>query len=222
MSAAVQMAREPCRSAFDLVVIAASLGGIAAYRRVLADLPADFPAPLVLVQHRKAPGDRLAAILESHTPLRVDEARAGVQPQPGTVFVADPAWQLVLSSDGCFSAGEGGSTCRADPLLRTAAAVHGPRLAAVILTGRLDDGAQGAIAVKAAGGRVLAQDRATATAFDMPAAAIATGSVDFILPPAVLASALITLTMVPAAGELFRVSRPPWATLSGAGRLVPS
>jgi two-component system chemotaxis response regulator CheB len=85
---------------------------------------------------------------------------------------------------------------------------------AVILTGSLSDGAEGCRAVKRGGGRVLAQDPATARASSMPANAIATGCADFVLPPDRLASALLALTTAPGAAELLAVPLPPWARLS--------
>jgi two-component system chemotaxis response regulator CheB len=142
----------------------------------------------------------------------VEDAQAGDKPRRGVAFVAEPARQLVLGEDGSFEYAPAPSgTCRADPFLASAAAIHGERMLAVVLTGRLDDAMRGIVAVKAAGGHVLAQDRETCAAFEMPGAAIATGCVDFVLPPRAIAAAIVTLSMMPAAHELFRVSRPPWA-----------
>ncbi|BCO47366.1 hypothetical protein MINTM002_30400 [Mycobacterium intracellulare] len=85
---------------------------------------------------------------------------------------------------------------------------------AVILTGRLADGANGCRAVKRNGGRVLVQDPATAEASSMPAHAIATGCVDFVLPPDRLAAAVLALTTAPGGAELLTVPVPPWACLN--------
>jgi two-component system chemotaxis response regulator CheB len=186
-------------SGIDLVVLAASSGGFEASLELLSCLPSDFGAPVVVVQHRSAHPDVLVALLRRHTLLAMTAARIGVQPGAGVVYVADPGWQLVLGSDGRF-ADAGGATrsCRADAVLTTAAAVHRERLVAAILSGRLDDGASGVVAVKRAGGRVFAQDRDSAAAYGMPSAALATGCVDFALPPRGIAAALIGLTTVPA------------------------
>lgn len=183
-----------------LVVVAASYGGFEACSELLSVLPDDFPAPVVVVQHRAVSPDVLGGLLQGRSELRVIAAFPGAVPQPGTVYLADSVPQLVLEPDGRFAdAGPAASHCRADDLLETAAAVHGTRLVAVILSGRLADGARGVLAVKAAGGRVLAQDRATSTAFGMPSAAIATGCVDAVLPPNGIAAALIALAAVPPA-----------------------
>jgi two-component system chemotaxis response regulator CheB len=191
----------------ELVVLASSLGGISACGEVLASLPAGFPAPVVVVQHHGRGSEVLVSLLQRRTRLAVVLARTGLRPVAGTVYVADGGRQLVLECDGRFAYSDGvGARCRADPLLESAALRHGERLLTVILTGRLDDGARGVVAVKAAGGRVIAQDAESAVASGMPAAAIATGCVDFVLPPRVIAAALVTFVMVPAAGELFRVA----------------
>ena len=72
--------------------------------------------------------------------------------------------------------------CRADDLFASLATAFGERALGVVLTGRLDDGAAGARAIKARGGRVLAQDRTTSEQFGMPSSAISTGCVDWVLP----------------------------------------
>jgi two-component system chemotaxis response regulator CheB len=195
-------------------VVAASFGGISAIREVLSGLPGCFPAPVVVVQHQAATAPVvLAPLFQRHTELRLSAALSDARPEAGTVYFAGAGRQLALSPDGrfTFDAARDGH-CFADPLLSTAAATHGNRVLAVILTGRLDDGAAGAAAVKAAGGRVIVQDRATSAAFEMPAAAIATGCVDFVLPLCAIPAAVVTLAMVPEAAALFRVSRAPWAT----------
>jgi two-component system chemotaxis response regulator CheB len=75
------------------------------------------------------------------------------------------------------------------------------------------DGAKGVQAIKGHRGRVLAQDPATAGSPEMPSAAIATGCVELVLPPHLLASALVALAMAPGASELLRVAAPPWAAV---------
>lgn len=196
----------------DLVVIGASVGGVTATAEILSGIPAHFPAPIVVVQHRSRRLDLLGPILQRRTLLPVTTARPGVAPAGGTVYVAEPVRQLVVDSTGRFAYTPRGTRCaQVDPVLASAAATYGERLLAVILSGALDDGAKGVAAVKAAGGRVIAQDRATAANFGMPGAAIATGAVDFVLPIDAIANALVTLAMVPAAADLFRVARPAWA-----------
>lgn len=208
------------RAGFDVVVLAASSGGVAAYRTVLAALPADFPAAVVLVQHRR-PGeqDRLAALLDERCALPVRELAPGVPLQPGVVHLAPAGCVSVVRGDGTvgFEDPAGDGLRPADALLRSAAACWGRRLLAVVLTGRLDDGAAGARAVKRAGGRVVVQDPATAAARGMPDAVLATGCVDFPLPVRLVGDSLIALVMARGAAELLRVTPPPWAQYSRAG-----
>jgi two-component system chemotaxis response regulator CheB len=100
---------------------------------------------------------------------------------------------------------------QADAMFASAAARFGPRVIAGVLSGRLDDGAVGVRHVKGAGGRVLAQDEASSQAYGMPAAAIATGCVDFVLPLPAMADAITALVMAPGAAAMMRVALPPWA-----------
>jgi two-component system chemotaxis response regulator CheB len=100
-----------------------------------------------------------------------------------------------------------------DTLLTSLATAAGPRAIAVVLTGMLRDGALGVRAVKRHGGRVLVQDPATARAASMPASAIATGCVDFVLPLERISTALTALAMAPGGADLFTVPIAPWAKL---------
>jgi two-component system chemotaxis response regulator CheB len=133
--------------------------------------------------------------------------RPGVTVIPGgSTATVGASGRLCLAKPG----GAGG-----DGLLATAAAsaaARGPVIA-VVLTGMLQDGAEGARAVKRHGGRVLAQDPATARAPGMPSSAIATGCVDFVLPPDRLSFALIALVMAPGGADLLTVPLPHWAKI---------
>lgn len=201
---------------FDVVAIAASTGGSAVYRRLLSVLPPDFPAAILVVQHRDPRfAELLPNLLRVHLALPVEEAGAGTRLDPGTVYVAPASGQLVIGADRRLAvrsgSGIGRVRCTADPLLRSVAAQYGPRAIGVILTGNLEDGAAGIRSIKAMGGRVIVQDPATAQAPGMPSAAIATGCIDFILPPESIAHALVSLVMAPGADALFRVPLPSWA-----------
>lgn len=195
------------------MVVAASQGGPAAYRQVLRALPREFPAAVVVMQHRgRQPSDHLPRILARQIQLPVRPAEPGQRPQAGTVYVAPADCQLLLDPAGRFAMAELETRLAAgDPLLSSAAVAVGPRMIAVVLSGRLADGAAGVQAVKRAGGRVLVQDQATAECFGMPSAAIATGCVDFVLPLAIVAPALITLAMAPGAAAWLQVPVPSWA-----------
>jgi two-component system chemotaxis response regulator CheB len=215
MSAAGQIGK--VRAArFKLVALLASLGGLQASSALLAGLPANFETPVVLLQHGWRPGDDaryLSRLLQRHTGLPVRAALTGATTtEPGVTVVPhgktaifDRNHQLTLTDADRRGGG--------DAMFTSAAEIFGAELIAVVLTGMLCDGAEGIKAVKRYGGRVLAEDPATARAAGMPSAAIATGCVDFVLPLRRLSSALIALTMAPGAADMFTVPVPHWAQL---------
>ena len=110
-----------------------------------------------------------------------------------------------------------GRRAAAQAFMVDAASRFGPGVLAVILTGRLSDGAEGVRAVRRAGGMVLVQDPADCAAAGMPTAALSTGCVEHRLPLRVIGPALVALTMVPGAAELYRVPLAPWASLEAPG-----
>jgi two-component system chemotaxis response regulator CheB len=88
---------------FDLIVVAASAGGVDALRTIFAHLPADFPVPLAVVQHRSQQFPHmLSHVLKRHSRLRVKTAEAGETPQPGTIYLAPPDRHLTIQADGSF------------------------------------------------------------------------------------------------------------------------
>jgi two-component system CheB/CheR fusion protein len=155
----------------QLVVIGSSAGGIEALSRVVAGLPADFPAPIVIAQHLdpRRPS-HLHEILARHAtlPVRVVEEREALE--DGVIFVV-PSNRLVEVSHGDLRlrpARPGSVAPSIDVLLESAAGVFGPGLIAVILTGSGSDGSAGAWHVKKTGGAVLIEDPATAMFPSMP------------------------------------------------------
>lgn len=186
----------------DLVALAASAGGIQAISRILSALPATFPAAIAVVLHR-SPGspEVLPRILGRETALRVKLAEEGESLCAGTVYVAPSDRHLTVDRDRVLHLGDGRRIkflrSSANPLLDSAAASLGGRLIAVVLTGSGSNGTDGVQAVKATGGIVIAQDPATATQGGMPRAAIETGAVDYVLPLADIAPALVQLTATP-------------------------
>jgi two-component system chemotaxis response regulator CheB len=170
-----------------VVAVAASAGGVQALSEMLAGLPADFSAAVVVVQHLD-PNHRshLVEILGRRTRLPVVQARDGDRLEPGLIVVAPPgAAHLAVGPRGALalehSAARHHVRPSADRLFESLAESFGRRAAAVVLTGMGRDGAAGASAVKRMGGRVIAQDEATSAYFGMPGAAIATGHVDRVL-----------------------------------------
>lgn len=188
----------PERPDFDLVVMGASLGGLAAYRQILAELPADFPAPIVLVQHT-APGhpSLLADLLSRVTPLRVQQAEPGGPLRPGTVYTSVRDYHLRVRPDRTSELSRSSRVHflrpAADVLFASAAEALGERVIAAVLTGGGWDGAAGVRAVRQAGGYVIAQDERSATCPEMPYHAVLTRKVDVVLPLVQIAFALRTL-----------------------------
>ena len=183
---------------FDLIVVAASSGGLEALGGDLLRAPRGSPVPIAVVLHRTLQlPEILVDLLRARTPLRVKTAVPGERPRAGTIYVAPPDRHLVLTANRTFGLRVENlvhhTHSAADPLFASAASVYRDRVVAVVLSGGDVDGAAGAGAVGVAGGVVLVQDQATSKSFSMPAATIATGQVDAGLPPPGIATALISL-----------------------------
>jgi two-component system chemotaxis response regulator CheB len=181
-----------------VVALAASAGGLAALSAVLGNLPAGFPAPVVIVQHLDPRRRSLMAnILSRRTALTVKEVEDGDVLRPATVYVAPPDKHVLVTASGRLALT---STAlihfvrpSADLLFASAAEVFKERTVAVVLSGTGSDGSGGVRAVREQGGTVIAQDAATAEFFGMPQAAIETGGVDRVLPLEEIAPALVAL-----------------------------
>jgi len=162
--------------AFDVIAMAASAGGLNALIHVLQQLPADFPAAILIVQHLD-PRHRslMADILSRRTPLRVKQAADGDCLQPGTVLVAPPNRHLLVNSDGTASLSQSQLVHflrpSADLLFESVAASYRQRAIAVVLTGTGTDGSTGILAIKKTGGTVIVEDEKTAEFSGMPSSA---------------------------------------------------
>jgi two-component system, chemotaxis family, protein-glutamate methylesterase/glutaminase len=161
----------------DIVVVAASAGGVEALRGLLSYLPGPIPAALLVVLHVPAVGGRvLPRILGRAGSLPASAAADGEAPLPGHVYVAPPDYHMLLVEDRIrLSKGPryNGHRPAADPLFISAALSGGPHTIAVVLSGTLDDGAAGAAAVERQGGAVVIQDPGESAYDGMPRAAIA-------------------------------------------------
>lgn len=202
---------------FRVVVVVASLGGLPVLTTLLRGLPGTFHVPLLVVSHRpRQRHDRLAMLLQRETSLSVRTGTPGLSAWNPGVIVIPGGESATLTSCGELSLqpSTGPQNLGGDALLASAATAARPGHAiGVILSGMLHDGTQGIRVVKRSGGRVLAQDPATARAPSMPTSAIATGCVDHALPPDRLAAALVALTMAPGGASLLAVPTPHWAAL---------
>jgi two-component system chemotaxis response regulator CheB len=139
----------------------------------------------------------MAEILSRRTALEVKQAKAGDRLEPGTVYIAPPNEHLLVDPDGTVSLSHSELVHfvrpSADLLFESVAASYKERAIAVVLTGTGSDGSMGVRAIKKMKGTVIVQDQENAEFSGMPAAAIQTRSVDFVLPLEEIASALVTL-----------------------------
>jgi chemotaxis response regulator CheB len=180
------------------IVLAASAGGLRALIAILECLPRDFPAAVLIVQHRASRPERaLDRVLTRHSALPVAEALEGEVLQIGRVYLAPPDFHLVIRPDFTLAFTDGSLIhhlrSSANPLLASASAALGDKLIAVVLTGSGRDASDGVQAVKAAGGTVIAQTPETSEYAGMPRAAIESGAVDMILPLVEIGPALVRM-----------------------------
>jgi two-component system chemotaxis response regulator CheB len=184
--AVVAAAQGRARAQIDIVVIGASTGGPEALAELIPKFPADFPVPIVIVQHMPAMFTRLLAErLNSLTSLVVNEAQEGEKLAPGQVSIAPGDYHIIVDrrkSEVVLSMNqhvtEQGCRPSVDVLFRSAAKTFGAHVLAVVLTGMGADGTSGAQAIWEAGGEVLVQDEATSAIWGMPGRVVAAGLAD--------------------------------------------
>jgi two-component system chemotaxis response regulator CheB len=180
----------------DIVVVGASAGGLKALQQLVAYLPADLPAA-VLVSTHLAPTvpSRVAAVLAKAGPLPAVEATDGVPITPGRIYTAAPDRHLLVDEHDVLRLRRGPRENRVRPavdaLFRSAARWCGPRVIGVVLSGSLDDGAAGLAAVVECGGAALVQDPADAMFDGMPRAALRAVPDATVRPAAQLARMII-------------------------------
>jgi len=186
----------------DVVVMAVSTGGPAALTTILSALPATFPAPVLIVQHMPNMFTRLLAErLDGQTPLSVVEATDGQRVRPGTVYVAPGDAHLLVQRRGgqiVTALGDGplehSRRPAADVLFRSAADVYRSNALGLVLTGMGEDALQGSQQIASAGGRIVVQDEATSTVWEMPGRVVRAGLADAVLPIGDMAAELVRRT----------------------------
>jgi two-component system chemotaxis response regulator CheB len=195
----------------DLIAIGASSDGVETLLALISRLPADLPAAVCIVLHvsPEAPG-LLPAILDRRSALPVAHATNGEPIRRGRVYTAPPDHHLLVEA-GRLLVTRGPRENRhrpaVDPLFRSAATAYGSRAIGVILSGALDDGTAGLLAIKRLGGLAVVQDPAEALFPGMPASARRHVAVDYCLPVAEIAPLLARLAREPAAEGAYPVPR---------------
>ncbi|MFW9260047.1 chemotaxis protein CheB [Nostoc sp. CALU 546] len=186
---------------FPIVGIAASAGGLEAFTQVLKHLLTDTGMAFVLIQHLD-PNHKslLSEILGRTTSMPVNEVRDGVTVKPNQVYIIPPNTKMMLSGGVLQLTPREkvhGKYMPADAFFTSLAADRGHKAIAVVLSGADGDGSLGLKAIKAAGGVTFAQCEDTAKFDSMPNTAVATGNVDFVLPPQKIAEELVNLSRNP-------------------------
>lgn len=203
----------------DIVVVAASAGGIEALRQVVAGIPADLPAAIAVVVHMgPAGGEALATILGRSGPLPAHVAIDGEPFRHGTIYVCRGDHHLLLADgkphlDVRRGPREDGHRPSADSLFRSAADAFGPRVIGVVLSGMLDDGSDGLANIRARFGLAVVQDPADAIHPGMPAAALKRAGADYVVAAGEIGALL---------GELVRCEVPPIDARAAAARADPA
>jgi two-component system chemotaxis response regulator CheB len=187
----------PSNGNFPIIVIGASAGGVEALSTLVRHLPGDLPAAVMVVLHvGPFSPSRLPQILNSAGPLPAHHVMAAECIEPGKIYVAPPNRHLVVedgTSDVIAAPKENRTRPAINPLFRTAAAVYGPRVIGVILTGVLDDGTAGLWEIKRRGGIAIVQSPDDALHPQMPQSAIANVDVDYTVPVKEIAAVITSL-----------------------------
>ncbi len=180
------------RPAARVAVLAtgASTGGPNALAEIFPRLPANFPVPIVIVQHMPPMFTKLLAErLTAQSSIQVHEGPSGAVLEPGHAYIAPGDHHMIVIRDGTqrrllIHQDPPENSCRpaVDPLFRSVAQTYGAGTLAVVLTGMGQDGMRGCQALRESGAQILAQDEATSVVWGMPGAIVRAGLADRILP----------------------------------------
>jgi len=184
-----------------VITIGGSAGAVDVLLRLVGNLPADLPAALLVVIHRSPEGPGLLAeILEASGPLPAVLAEEGQRLEQGRIYVAPPDRHLLVESDHLHVRRgplENRSRPAIDPLFRSAAVCCTTRVIGVVLSGMLNDGTSGLMAIKRCGGLTMVQDPRDALFPDMPRSALSRVEIDHVVAVADMAPLLARLAASP-------------------------
>lgn len=191
-------AGRPTGRPYALLAIGASTGGPAALNTLFKELPAQFPLPVVVVQHMTigfTAGLAAWLQLESRLPVRI--AGEGEPLQPGVIYLAPDDTHIQLVNRGVIGLSKAPPVSHVRPsatvLFESVARVYSAEAIGVLLTGMGDDGARGLKAMRDCGAATIAQDEATSAVYGMPKAAVELAAADQVLPLPQIAAAVLTL-----------------------------
>ncbi|RWU20759.1 chemotaxis response regulator protein-glutamate methylesterase [Pseudomonas alkylphenolica] len=176
-AAPVASSPAPKRKPYKLVAIGTSTGGPVALQRVLTQLPANFPAPIVLIQHMPAAFTKaFAERLDKLCKISVKEAEDGDMLRPGLALLAPGGKQMMVDGRGAVKILPGDERLNYKPCVDitfgSAAKSYGDKVLSVVLTGMGADGREGARLLKQGGSTVWAQDEASCVIYGMPMAIV--------------------------------------------------
>ena len=182
-----------------LLVLGTSAGGLEALDSLIGQLPTDLPASIFIVQHMASEntGGPLLNRLSRHRSFDCKVAEDGESFEPGRIYIAPPDNHLLIKkSTVLVTKGARENRCRPgiDPLFRSAAVSHTTHVIGIVLTGMLDDGSAGLIAIKKCGGITVVQDPKDAAYPGMPQSALDNLNVDYCVPIAEMGPLLEKLT----------------------------
>lgn len=185
-----------------IIVVGASLGGVEAVRELSGRLPSDLAASVLVVVHVGAVRKSLLPeIMQRVSKLPVHHPADGAKLEPGHIYIAPPNHHMMVEDSRIYLV-RGPKVNRHRPsidvMFRSAAANFGGRVIGAILTGSLDDGSAGLLAIKKAGGLTVVQDPSDAMASDMPRNAIRAANPHHIVPLAEIPGLLAELARQPA------------------------
>ena len=174
----------------DVVAIGVSTGGPGALMELIPQFAADFPVPILIVQHMPPVfTNLLAERLTARSSIKVIEGTQSRLVEPGYAWIAPGGYHMAIARDGGAirlqthqDARENSCRPAVDVLFRSVAAVYGPHALAVVMTGMGQDGLRGCEQIQAAGGHVLAQDESSSVVWGMPGGVARAGLADQVLP----------------------------------------
>jgi two-component system, chemotaxis family, protein-glutamate methylesterase/glutaminase len=185
----------------NIVVIGTSAGGLQALKNVVGQLPENFPLPILIVQHisADAAGSVLLNELKKSSKLKCVRAVNGTTILPGHIYIAPSDHHLMIDSGKKILITKGAHENRSrpaiDPLFRSAAVEFGNKVIGIILTGYLDDGSAGLLAIKRCGGICIVQDPEDAQYPYMPRNALNQVKADYCIPLSEIGSVLSALSL---------------------------